>query len=332
MAVKRQRSADPTAARKLATLIEFCACPICYADLEISNSDLRCTQCGKTYEVRRGIPILLPPVGDSTEERYLANYDAIATADLAKPFEGNRPARHQKLKEFIGPLDGKRVLDIGSSDAMYLRQMDAAVKVALDIATDYLFSIPADSGVIGVCGDAEHLPIKAGYFDVVIISDVLEHVLHPDRVVRNISRIARGDTRLFVHIPWEEDLSQYRDVPYEFTHLRSFDAFTFGSLFRDFYERRSRGTYPRVIPLPYALYGRVPRPLYNLLVFGQRTHLGASINRRAERWYAELPKREWWLLRIYRPIFRQFELRLISGTHRYRFGLWLRGKLRRSSK
>lgn len=293
---------------------------------------MKCTECGRAFDVVRGIPILLPRTDDSTEQRYLANYEAMASDDLAKAFEGNRPARHQKLTEFIGPVRNKRVLDIGSSDAVYLRQMDAAVKVAVDIATDYLFSIPADSGVVGICGDAERLPIKAGYFDVVIISDVLEHVLHPELVARNLSRIARTDTSVFVHIPWQEDLTQYRDVPYEFTHLRAFDALTFATLFSDFYERRSRGTYPRVMPVAYALYGKVPRPLYNALVFIQRTRLGASMNRRVERWYSELPKREWRLLRIYPPIFRQFELRLLSGTRRHRFVQWLKGKRRRTSR
>jgi SAM-dependent methyltransferase len=315
----------------LATLIEICACPDCFSDLEPGGKGLRCTICGHQFELRGSIPILLPAAADATGARYLANYKTMATDDLAKPFEGNRPARHQKLREFIGSVAGKRVLDIGSSDAEYLRQLDARVKVALDIAVEYLVEIPETSGVVGVCGDAESLPIKTGVFDVVIISDVLEHVLHPERVVEHLRRVVRSDTRLIVHVPWEEDLSQYRDVPYEFTHLRSFNAFTFQTLFKDFYERRGRGTYPRIVPLPYRLYGLVPRQLYNLILFTQRTRLGGPFDRASERWNAELPRRERLLLMLYQPIFRMFELRPWKGTVRHRLYSWLRSKRKRAS-
>lgn len=328
----REVGAAPTAG--LQALLEICACPDCYSSLEISGRGLRCTKCGREFETRGSIPILLPRVTDDTGQRYLANYDSIATDDLAKPLEVNRPARHKKLKEFIGSVANKRVLDIGSSDSMYLRQMDAHVKVALDIAIEYLVRIPDDSGVLGVCGNAEQLPIKSGYFDVVIISDVLEHVLHPEEVVKHLRRICRPDTRLIVHIPWEEDLSSYKDLPYEFTHLRSFNSYKFQRLFHDFYERRGRATYPQLtaLPAPYNLYGLLPRPIYNWMIFiAERSRFGGVLNRTSEKWMRELPRREWWLLRLYRPVFRQFELRPLSGTLRYRFAVWLRGRLKRES-
>jgi len=315
-------SASPTAA-----LARFCACPDCLSELEWSGSGLRCVANGHEFQVVDEVPILLPHSSDSTEERYLSNYKRMAIDDLEKPFEGNRNARHQKLTEFIGSVSGKRVLDIGSSDAEYLREMDAGVKVALDIALEYLVKIPAQAGVVSVCGDAEHLPIKAGFFDVVIISDVLEHVLHPEKVVAHLARICRPDTRLFVHVPWEEDLTQYRDVPYEFTHLRSFNAFNFGWLFREFYEKRSRGTYPFMsMPLPYTLYGRVPLFMYRLVRLMLRTRLNAWFNRRWHVWTAELPRREGWLLWFYKPIFRQFELRPLAGSPTYRLARRLRGR------
>lgn len=309
--------------------LEFCVCPDCHSALRFDDGVFTCTRCDHGFESRGGIPILLPTSVDETGRRYAANYDAIAAADLEKPFEGNRPARHQKLEEFIGSVAGKRVLDIGSSDAEYLRHMDAPLRVALDIALEYLERIPAASGVVGVCADAEHLPIRSGYFDVIIISDVLEHVLHPEVVATELARISRPDTRVIVHIPWEEDLTQYRDVPYEFTHLRSFNAYNFALLFKDFYECRSRGTYPYLnMPAQYRLYGKLPRPIYNLTLLLARSKLGPYLSKRWETWVTELPRRERRLLLLYKPIFRQFELRLWSGTRSYRFAHWLRRKAR----
>jgi len=85
-----------------------------------------------------------------------------------------------------------------------------------------------------------------------------------------------------------------------------------------------------VIPLPYRLYGWLPRPVYNWMIFIlQRTRLGTVMNRTWQKWDAELPRREWWLLLLYSPVYRQFELRLLSGTLRYRFSRWLRRKLKR---
>jgi SAM-dependent methyltransferase len=329
----REVSAPPTG--KLATVLEVCACPDCGSSLVISRGGLRCTGCGRQFEIKDGVPILLPLSNDSIAERYLANYQTIATDDLCKPLEGNRPARHQKFVEFIGSVAGKKVLDIGSSDATYLRQIDAKLKVALDIALEYLIKIPEESGVVAVCGDAERLPINAGSFDVVIISDVLEHVLHPELAVQQLKRICGPHTRLIVHVPWEEDLSQYRDSKYEFTHLRSFNSYNFGELFTDFYERRSRGSYPALIsPLPYRLYGRLPRPLYNLMSFilGNRPRLRMISYQSWERWIAELPRRERWLLIFYRPLFRMFELRPLSGTLRFRVLSWMRSKRRGSPR
>jgi SAM-dependent methyltransferase len=322
------------AATRLKTILEICVCPDCYSNLESSPGGLRCTKCGREFEIRDGIPILLPSSTDDTGQRYLANYEPTANADLEKPFEINRPARHRALQDFIGSVTDRRVLDIGSSDAMYLREMDASVKVAIDIAVEYLVQIPESSGVLGVCGDAEHLPIGSGYFDVVIIADVLEHVLHADEVVKHLVRVSRPDTRLIVHVPWEEDLGQYRDLPYEFVHLRSFNSYNFGVLFRDFYERRSRstGTY-LTAPLQYRLYGILPRPLYNwLMLLTWHTRWGRAMGQRMEKWRQELPRRERWLLLFYRPVYRQFELRLWRGTLRSRIETWLRNKIGRERR
>lgn len=310
----------------LARLVDICVCPDDYAALEARGSVLVCTGCGREYEVRSGIPLLLPSGDDDLKRRYLDNYDEIAEDDLAKPIETNRPARHAVLKRFIGNTTDQSVLDIGSSDAVYLRQIDARLKVAVDIALPYLLKIPPDSGVVAVCADAERLPVRGGVFDVVIIADVLEHVLNPERVVERLTKICRPDTRLIVHVPWEEDLSQYRDSQYEFTHLRSFNAFSFGVLFRDFYERRSRGTHPRVTsPLPYRLYGRVPRSVYNLVLYmTHHSRLHVWTDRWWTRWFADAPRGEWWLLWFYPPVYRIFELRLIQGTTRHRAAEWLR--------
>jgi uncharacterized protein len=43
-------------------LLEILCCPKCKGELEYQekNDVLKCTSCGKKYEVKDGIPILLP--------------------------------------------------------------------------------------------------------------------------------------------------------------------------------------------------------------------------------------------------------------------------------
>src|SRR6266516_1193911 len=193
--------------------IRYCVCVRCGGELEVASDDeLTCAACGASYPIVQGVLRLLPGYDDETRARYLANYNAIAKADLEHPFEENRKARHSTLLKFIGDVRGKRVLDIGSSDAGYLRSLDAAERVAVDLAAPFLEAIPAGEGIVRVCTDAELLPIKRDCFDVVVIADVLEHLLAPERLVQRLTGIVTPKTRVIVHVPWEEDISVYKDA------------------------------------------------------------------------------------------------------------------------
>ena len=40
-------------------LIEILACPACKADVQEKDGKLVCTQCGRKYPIREGIPVML---------------------------------------------------------------------------------------------------------------------------------------------------------------------------------------------------------------------------------------------------------------------------------
>jgi SAM-dependent methyltransferase len=290
----------------------FCVCPRCAADLRIDGEALACPSCGSTYPVRGRIPILLTEPPDELRERYTAAYDRVARDDLEQPFENNRTARHSVLLDFIGDTHGQRILDIGSSNGEYLRELDADVKVALDLALPFLEAIPKETGIFPICCDAELLPIRAGYFDTIILSDVVEHLLEPERLMERLKLTCTPDTRLIVHVPWKEDLSKYANSEYEFTHLRTFNEFSFAQLWRYFTIRRERPTYPMLEePIIFPLKRFLPLWLFDRLA---RSYFHGSLMTREYdrrvRWIEELPRRERWLLKVYPPAFRMFELRL----------------------
>jgi SAM-dependent methyltransferase len=290
----------------------YLVCPVCGSDLSSQPNDaLSCAGCGASYEAEDGVPILLAEISDDIRRRYFDNYEQVAVADLAEPLEPHREARHARLVSFIGDVRGKRVLDIGSSNGLYLRRIDAGFKVAFDIALPYLRVIPATDNLAAVCGDAEKLPFRRGFFDVVILSDVLEHVLDPQAVVDAIARISHPGTRVIVEVPWEEDLSSYGEhSEWEFTHLRSFDLFSFSTLWSRFRIVRTRSTVPR-LDFPLFLQGRrrLPLRLLNRLRLLYHHHGYAEPDfawrtRRLER----LPRHDALLTALSRPLVRQFEL------------------------
>lgn len=292
---------------------DVCVCSSCFGELEASGgSEFTCAACGAVYAVRDDVLMLLPPDADGEQRRYLAAYDIIARDDLREPFEYDRRNRHDMLLDFIGDVRGKTVLDIGSSNAGYLQLLDARGKVALDIAQPFLAAIPPGAGVVRVCADAENLPVRAGAFDVIVLSDVLEHVLSAENVVSRLTQVVRPDSRIIVHIPWREDISKYAESPYEFTHLRSFDYYSFALLWHAFSIRRESATHPALEePLPFQLRRLLPLRLYDTLL--DRYFRGGLAEREytaRARWIAELPRRERRLLLVYPAKFRMFELRL----------------------
>jgi SAM-dependent methyltransferase len=292
----------------------ICVCPRCMAALESGPSGVECTECRASYPLRAGVLHLLPDYDDDERIRFLANYDEIARADLNNPFEHDRETRHDILLDFIGDVRGKRVLDVGSSTGGYLLKMDALQRVALDLAEPFLAAIPESSGILRIRADAETLPFAPGSFDVIIISDVLEHLLQPERLAERLSLIASPETRVIVHVPWEENIDRYHTSEYEFTHLRSFTRYTFALLWSSFQIVRERPTHPGLEePYIFTLRRFLPLSLYNVVVwryFHRATGL-KEYERRA-RWIRELPARERWLLRLYRPLFMMFELRRLE--------------------
>jgi SAM-dependent methyltransferase len=308
-----ERASDHAMSRLLSDeAVALLRCPVCGSPFG-HNGALECTGCGRTYEVVDGIPILLPPDEESLAREYRENYDRIAADDLAEPIVENRELLlHSKLLRFIGDTRGKSVLDIGSAYGSHLRELDAERKVAVDLALPYLRRIPADSVTARVCGDAEALPVDVGAFDTIIVADVLEHLLHPEKLVARLARDCRPDTRIFVHVPWRESLEQYEDSPYKFVHLRSFDEYSFRLLFREFRVVREQKSLPILdVPIVFKLRSKLPRRLYEEVVRAFfRTSLSATEARHRIRWGSELPERERWLLWFYEPACRMFELRV----------------------
>lgn len=177
------------------------------------------------------------------EVRYKECYEKIARDDSICRLEPGRAVRYEKMKRFIGDIKNDKVLDVGCGDGQFLNMLVCKNKQGIDISSFNIELAKKYKDIILSQGNAESLPYADKFFDVVICAGVLEHVLNPEKVVGGIRRVLKDNGKLFIVVPWEEDISLYEmyNGVYEFTHLRRFDGESFGKLFSDFSISRSKG-------------------------------------------------------------------------------------------
>lgn len=108
----------------------------------------------------------------------------------------------------VGPSEA--VLEVGCESGRLLASLPPAGRVVgADISRRALEDAAARFTRAGRAAELvqldaqEGLPFAQGEFEVVICSEMLEHVAHPERVVEHIQRIATAATRVVVSVPIE---------------------------------------------------------------------------------------------------------------------------------
>lgn len=89
----------------------------------------------------------------------------------------------------------RTLLDIGCNDGVFTipwRQMGGGPALGIDIATGFIERASQAAQQRGVdrlrfvTGDIQDLSLDLGTFDVILMSEVLEHLNHPERAMRNV--------------------------------------------------------------------------------------------------------------------------------------------------
>lgn len=119
---------------------------------------------------------------------------------LVRPFN---VARIETITDMVRPF-GKRlqILDVGGGDGLigeHLWKMDN------NIATIDLPTVTAQSHkrefLSAVTGDAEELPFKANSFDVVLASEIVEHLWNPNSFLDDAYKILKTGGHLIISTP-----------------------------------------------------------------------------------------------------------------------------------
>jgi SAM-dependent methyltransferase len=152
--------------------------------------------------------------------------------------------RSKRLREFVelAPLErvsiyrfvaeqagllpvGSRVIDIGAGEAPYRELFEDQRYVTLDREGT------PHSGSVDLHGSADSIPSRDESFDVVLCTQVLEHVPDPLLALREFRRVLCSDGLLIATVPflWEEHetpFDYYRYTRYGVEHLLRETGFT----------------------------------------------------------------------------------------------------------
>ena len=209
-------------------------CPRCRGDADLVGTPA-CRNCGWAPPITRGVISLLDEADrqDPVLAGYLANYDQIADDDLTAPILGPSYVRYQaeNLARYAGPVAGLRILDLGCGQGVLTRlfqERGAASVVALDLSMAYLERLAHVPNVIPVQANAERLLFTEA-FDMVVSTDVMEHVLNLGSFLVSLNHLLRTDGVAIVRVPYRESLigySRQAGCKYPFVHLRTFDRRT----------------------------------------------------------------------------------------------------------
>ena len=194
-------------------------------------------------------------------------YDTIAIDDLRDSIQALSYLETKAFEDVkrIGNIKGLRVLEIGPGRGVLLdllREAGAMVSAA-DLSHYYIRKIdrPDSENYVLDIQDPDGVPAEMiKTFDLVILTDVLEHLLLPADALLNCHKLLKDDGLLYVRVPAHESLINYSQklgCPYPLVHVRTYTK----SLLRR--EIRATGfselTGPSYLPssprLPKALIG-----------------------------------------------------------------------------
>ena len=137
---------------------------------------------------------------------------------------------------------GSRILDVGSGSGWVARQLAArgGKVVSVDLSQRNLEKTKltvARERADFVLADAYHLPFRKGSFDVVVASEVLEHLNSPAVCLQEFERILAPHGKVIASTPYKEKIQYYlcihcnKKTPAN-AHLHSFDEHSLELLFQ----------------------------------------------------------------------------------------------------
>ena len=133
--------------------------------------------------------------------RIQASFDEASRNEEHFPSTIDARIYHVKLiREHLGAMAGKRVLDVGCGKGRFARvfqeQEPAAEFWGLDISEEMLRFVPA--GIHTRAGSMTELPFEDGFFDGAYATESLEHAVEIAQAVSEICRVVKPGGRIVI--------------------------------------------------------------------------------------------------------------------------------------
>ena len=118
------------------------------------------------------------------------------------------------LKDLISPTNDTRVLEIGTGPMPLIHHLPDCSKYAIDSMMRFFvskFAMPSDINYLGGVGEA--MPFDENCFDLIVASNVLDHVQNPLSFCREMHRVLRTNGLLCLTVDcYSTIFSLYRSV------------------------------------------------------------------------------------------------------------------------
>jgi hypothetical protein len=199
ISVRRKASVAPFLARRIwnrpAFPIDLVGCEQC--DFMFFNPRLDPAEEGRLYSQYRSEEY--QRMRHSTEPWYTKRFNAA----LSRPefMESRRARLSEVLTRHLAGEPISSVLDFGGDRG-------ALVRGLIPGARPFVYDISAVDPEPGVEGARDLAACRAGEFDLILNSNVLEHVGLPRVLLEQIGSVATHKTRVFLEVPFESPLSR----------------------------------------------------------------------------------------------------------------------------
>jgi len=96
-----------------------------------------------------------------------------------------------KLIALSKPSKNGRILDIGCGSGTYQKTTGKSSYVGCELNRQSLKKATKSPNANYICADATHLPFKDNSFDIVLCSEVLEHLNSPLKAIKELARASK---------------------------------------------------------------------------------------------------------------------------------------------
>lgn len=234
------------------SLVEKLTCPECCSPLAVEpdRQTLRCIANGHQFPIVEDVPILHPldqrDVNDDVMYREVPSGQPRkrgAVISLLRgalhlwmpiqqrliPMTPLRPPYHLKqfqplIRELPTP---KSILDAGGGSSPYRQYVASATDDYVVLEVDRIVTDKRDDRSV-VIGDVHTLPFCDEQFDLILLTEVLEHLYDPIRAIGHLARTLKPGGLIFLTTPqywhvhgWPSDYYRYTNYGLEYLCRRS---------------------------------------------------------------------------------------------------------------